>query len=129
MLNNAVLIATDLGLSKKLIGLTIIAAGTSLPELITSVVAALQKKSDIAIGNVIGSNIINVLLITSTSALIYPISYNSMLDLDIYFLMGGTLFLLLAMFTGGRKKLDRWEAAILLISFLIYTSYQVGKEL
>lgn len=129
VVDNAVELAKMLGVSEKIIGLTIVAAGTSLPELVTSVVAALKKNSDIAIGNVIGSNIFNILLILSISAYINPVSYNSKFDFDIYFLLGGTLFLFIAMFTGKRKKLDRWEALLLLIAFIFYTVYLVIADI
>jgi cation:H+ antiporter len=129
VVDNSIGIATDFGISQKIIGLTIIAAGTSLPELITSIVAALKKNSDIAIGNVVGSNIFNILLILSISSLINPIKYNQIFNQDFAILIGGTVFLILAMFTGKRKKLDRWEALILLAFYLIYTVYLVTKEL
>jgi len=129
VVDNSIDIATDLGVSQKIIGLTIIAAGTSLPELITSIVAALKKNSDIAIGNVIGSNIFNILLILSISSLINPIDYNQIFNQDFAILIGGTIFLIIAMFTGKRKKLDRWEALILVCFYLIYTTYLVSKEL
>ncbi len=129
VVDNAIEIATYLGISKKIIGLTIIAAGTSLPELVTSIVAALKKNSDIAIGNVIGSNIFNIFLILSLSSIISPIDFNPNFNMDIYLLLGGTLFLFIAMFLGTRKKLDRWEAALLLLTFIVYTAYLVGKEL
>lgn len=129
VVDNSIDIATDLGISQKIIGLTIIAAGTSLPELITSIVAALKKNSDIAIGNVIGSNIFNILLILSISSLINPIEYNQIFNQDFAILIGGTVFLIIAMFTGKRKKLDRWEALILVSFYLIYTTYLVSKEL
>ncbi|MDZ4147147.1 MAG: calcium/sodium antiporter [Flavobacteriaceae bacterium] len=129
VVDNSIDIATDIGISQKIIGLTIIAAGTSLPELITSIVAALKKNSDIAIGNVIGSNIFNILFILSISSLINPIEYNQIFNQDLLILIGGTVFLIIAMFTGKRKKLDRWEALILLIFYLIYTTYLVSKEL
>ena len=128
VVDNGILIATNLGVSEKIIGLTIIAAGTSLPELVTSIVAATKKNSDIAIGNVIGSNIFNILLILSVSSFINPISYNQNFNLDIAILLGGTLFLFMAMFTGKRKRLDRWKSALLLSFYLIYTSYLVWKE-
>jgi len=128
VVDNGIQIATNLGVSEKIIGLTIIAAGTSLPELITSIVAATKKNSDIAIGNVIGSNIFNILLILSISSFITPISYNHNFNLDIAILLGGTLFLFMAMFTGKRKRLDRWESALLLSFYLIYTIYLVWKE-
>lgn len=129
VVDNSINIATDLGISQKIIGLTIIAAGTSLPELITSIVAAIKKNSDIAIGNVIGSNIFNILLILSISSLINPIEYNPIFNQDFAILIGGTVFLIIAMFTGKRKKLDRWEALILVSFYLIYTTYLVSNEL
>ncbi len=126
---NSVNIANNFGVSEKIIGLTIVAAGTSLPELVTSVVAALKKNSDIAIGNVIGSNVFNVLFILSTSSMISPIEYNPKFNLDLYILIGGTIFLLLAMLTGQRKKLDRWEAGILFGFYVLYTVFLVMKEI
>jgi len=125
IVDSAVQIAQAMGLTEKIIGLTIIAAGTSLPELSTSVVAALKKNNDIAVGNIIGSNIFNIFLILAISALIKPIPYNVNFNLELYLLAGGTFMLFLAMFTGKRKKLDRWEAAVLLTAFVIYTSYLV----
>lgn len=125
VVDNAVALATSLGLSQKIIGLTIIAAGTSLPELVTSVVAAFKKNSDIAIGNIIGSNIFNILLILPIGALINPIAYDSDFNDSIYFLMGGTLFLILSMFTGKKLKLDRWEAFLLLAAFIIFNMYTI----
>jgi len=129
VVNNAVQIATILGLSEKIIGLTIVAVGTSLPELATSAVAAFKKNTNIAVGNIIGSNIFNIFLIIAVSSLINPVKYNPVFNTDIYLFSGGTLFLFLAMFTGGRKKLDRWEAAILLMIYIAYTIWLVSKEI
>lgn len=129
IVDNAVIIASDLGVSEKIIGLTIIAAGTSLPELMTSVVAAMKKNSDIAIGNIIGSNIFNILLILSVSSLVRPINYSTSFNTDIYMLLGGTLFLFAAMFVGKKKTLGGWKAAVLLLVFIGYTTYLVSKEL
>ncbi|HQP53130.1 MAG TPA: calcium/sodium antiporter [Bacteroidales bacterium] len=117
---SAVDIAKALGVSEKIIGLTIVAAGTSLPELATSVVATVKKNCDIAVGNIIGSNIFNIFLILSVSSLVRPIKYDISFNNDLYVLAGGTLFLFIAMFTGKRKTLDRWEAMILLIAYIIY---------
>ena len=119
---NAIYIAQAIGVSEKIIALTIVAAGTSLPELATSVVAALKKNNDIAVGNIIGSNIFNILLILGASSVISPVSYDKVFNNDIYFLTIGTIVLFIAMFTGHRKKLDRWEAAVFL---LLYTGYLV----
>lgn len=129
VVNNATFIAESLGISQKIIGLTVVAAGTSLPELATSVVAALKKNADIAVGNIIGSNIFNIFLILGASSALAPIGFSESFNIDIYILAGGTIFLFLGMFTGGRKKLDRWEAAILLIFYLAYTTYLVLQEL
>jgi cation:H+ antiporter len=128
VVDNAIHIAHTLGVSEKIIGLTIVAAGTSLPELATSAVAAVKKKADIAVGNIIGSNIFNIFLILGVSSIIRPIKYTLSFNTDIAILVAGTLFLLLAMFTGFRKRLDRWQAAILLISYIAYTVYLVTKE-
>ncbi len=127
VVSNAVELATILGVSEKVIGLTIVAAGTSLPELATSVMAALKKNIDIAVGNIIGSNIFNLLLILSVSTLVRPISYTSQFNLDMLVLVLGTLLLFIAMFTGKKRKLDRWEAAIMLLCFVGYTFYTVMK--
>lgn len=129
VITHSVSIATELGLSKKIIGLTIVAAGTSLPELVTSVLAALKKNSDIAIGNVIGSNIFNLLLILGVSGLVHPIDYSPLFNIDMYILLGGTTALLLFMLTGKYKRLDRWEAALLITFYLSYTIYLVAQEL
>ena len=129
VVDNSINIAIELGVSQKIIGLTIVAAGTSLPELVTSIVAATKKNSDIAIGNVIGSNIFNILLILSISSFVNPIAYNPNFNQDLLILIGGTAFLFIAMFTGKRKKLDRWEALILLSFYLIYATYLVSKEI
>lgn len=125
---NAVEIAQILEVSEKIIGLTILATGTSLPELATSVMAAIKKNNDIAVGNIIGSNIFNIFLILSASSLINPIKYNNVFNTDLYILAGGTIFVFIAMFTGKKKKLDRWEASILLIFYLCYIIYLVSKE-
>ncbi len=127
--DNASKLALTLGVSEKIVGLTIVATGTSLPELTTSVVAALKKNNDIAVGNIIGSNIFNIFLILSLSSIIRPIPYDLRFNTDLLMLAGGTLFLFIAMFTGRRKKLDRWEAAILLVTFIAYTAFLIIQEI
>ncbi|NMC39233.1 MAG: calcium/sodium antiporter [Bacteroidales bacterium] len=116
-------LARILGISEPVIGLTIVAAGTSLPELATSVVAAIKKKNDIAVGNIIGSNIFNFFLIIGISAIIRPLDYNVSFNQDLYLLGLGTLLLFVTMFSGKKKKIDRWEAAILFLVYLGYTFY------
>ena len=128
VVDNASGIAQQLGVSEALIGLTIVAAGTSLPELATSVMAAIKKKADIAVGNIIGSNIFNIFLILGISSIIKPINYDPALNTDIFILLGGTVLLFIFMFSGKKKKLDRWEAAVLLLVFIGYTIYLVARE-
>jgi cation:H+ antiporter len=128
IVSNAVDIATSLNISEKLIGLTIVSIGTSLPELATSIVAAIKKNNDIAVGNVIGSNIFNILFVLGISSTIRPISYNNSYNLEFYFLAIGTLLLFIAMFTGKKKKLDRWEAGLLVFFYLAYFVYLLKIE-
>ncbi|MTI21928.1 calcium/sodium antiporter [Fulvivirga sp. RKSG066] len=123
VVDNAVEVANIYEVSEKLIGLTIIAAGTSLPELATSAVAAYKKQADIAIGNVVGSNIFNILLVLGVSTMISPLQYNSELNTDMYMLIAGTVMLLLFMFTVNKKKLDRRESFLYLLSFIGYMIY------
>lgn len=129
VVDNAVAMAHSLGVSEKIIGLTIVAAGTSLPELATSVVAAMKKNADIAIGNIVGSNIFNILLILGVSGLIRPLAFSSAFNTDIYILAAGTIFLFLAMFIGKKHRLDRWQAFAMLSAYLLYTGYLVGLEM
>lgn len=129
VVDNAVSIAQALGVSEKIIGLTIIAAGTSLPELATSVVAAMKKNADIAIGNIVGSNIFNILLVLGVSVLVRPLDFNTAFNTDIYLLSAGTAFLFISMFIGKKYRLDRWQAALLLMIFASYTTYLVMLEL
>ena len=124
---NSVKIADGLGISQSIIGLTIVAAGTSLPELATSAVAAMKRNNDIAVGNIIGSNIFNIFFILGISALVRPIEYAIRFNYDLYFLGLGTLFLFIAMFSGKKRKLDRWEAAILLLLYIGYTILLINK--
>ncbi len=127
VVESAVDIASALGVSQTLIGLTIVAAGTSLPELATSVVAAIKKNNDIAVGNIIGSNIFNIFFILGVSSLIRPIPFSPKFNQDIYLLIFGTVILFLTMFSGKKKKLDRWEAAILLAMYVGYTVYLINR--
>ncbi len=129
VVTNAVNLAQMLGVSEKIIGLTIVAAGTSLPELATSIVAAMKKNNDIAVGNIVGSNIFNIFFILAASSIVKPISYSIAFNLDLYLLAAGTIFLFAAMFISGRKTLDRWEAAVLLSVYIGYTVWLVMKEL
>jgi cation:H+ antiporter len=125
VLDNSVKLAIELGLSEKIIGLTIVAAGTSLPELATSLVAIIKKNNDLAVGNIIGSNIFNILFILPVSSLIRPLQFNPAFNLDISFIAFGTLVLFIAMYTGKRKQIDRWEVFVLLICYALYMIYML----
>lgn len=129
VVTNSVRIAEVLGISQTIIGLTIVAAGTSLPELATSVVAAIKKNNDIAVGNIIGSNIFNVFFILGVSSLIRPLEFNLNFNRDLYLLGLGTILLFIAMFSGKKKKLDRWEAGILLLTYIGYTILLINNEI
>lgn len=128
VVENATDMAVELGVSQQIIGLTIVAAGTSLPELATSVVAAFKKNNDIAVGNIVGSNIFNIFFILGLSAVVQPIGYNPLFNYDLYLLFFGTILLFLFMLVGGKKRLDRWEAGILLLIYVAYTTYLVIRE-
>ena len=129
VVDNALKIAHHYGLSEKLIGLTILAAGTSLPELATSCVAAYRKNTDIAIGNVVGSNIFNIFFILGITGVIHPIQYNTAMNFDIYVLLASTVLLVIFMFTLGSRKLDRWEAFLMLMAYGAYTIYLIGTDI
>ena len=129
VVTNAVFVAKAMGVSEKVIGLTIIAAGTSLPELATSLVAAYRKNADIAVGNIVGSNIFNILLIGGMVAVVKPVSYNPVFNIDFIILAAGTVLLFITMFTSQKHKLDRWEAALLLTLYAGYTTWLIMKEL
>jgi len=125
VVDHAVLIAQHYGWSEKLIGLTILAIGTSLPELATSAVAAYHKHDDIAIGNVVGSNIFNLLFILGITGLVRPIPYNTDLNRDIYVLIFSTIALVIFLFILPVHKLDRWKSFLMLVAYIFYTIYLV----
>ena len=90
-------------------------------------VAAVKKNNDIAVGNILGSNIFNIFLILGISSIVNPLKYDRSFNGDIYFLAIGTAALFIAMFTGKRMKLDRWEAVLLFISYIFYTVFFVVR--
>lgn len=113
-------IARMIGITEKVIALTIVSAGTSLPELAASVVAIKKKNHDIAIGNVVGSNIFNTFLILGLSAVIYPVSLTEGLQIDLFVNILASLLLLVFVFTGRGRKLDRWEGAIFIFIYAAF---------
>ncbi len=111
-------IAVKLGMSQRLIGLTIVALGTSLPELVTSVTAAKKGKPDIAIGNIVGSNIFNILFVVGISALIHPVTFAE--DFRFDSIVSGAAALLLILFCVKDNKLKRWQGILLLAGYGLY---------
>ncbi len=128
VVDNALFIALQIGVSEKLIALTIVAAGTSLPELATSAVAAYKRRPDIAVGNIVGSNIFNILFILGVSSTIRSVDYNLALNVDLLVLFVATLFLFFTMFTGGRRRLDRWEAFLFVAGYACYLAYLLNRK-
>lgn len=121
LIDNAVSIAKVLGVSEAIIGLTIVSAGTSLPELATSVVAALKKNTDIALGNIIGSNLFNILAIAGTTSVVRPIVAPNVNHIDFLVMLGLSLLLLpLAM---SKQRISRVEGWILIIIYVIYLAW------
>lgn len=118
--NNAVKVAQYFNLSEKIISLTILAIGTSLPELVTSVTAAIKGNSDIAIGNIIGSNIFNMLLIIGVSSFIKPISFNASYNMDLSILVISTLILALFPIIPPKNKMSRMNGLVYIILYAAY---------
>ena len=118
--NNAVKVAEWFGLSEKIISVTILAIGTSLPELVTTVSAAIKKESDIAIGNILGSNIFNMLLIIGVSALIKPITYNLSYNVDMYIAMIAAFVLFLFAYIPPKNQMSRMNGIVYLLIYIIY---------
>jgi cation:H+ antiporter len=121
LVEHSVILAKALGVSEAVIGLTIVAAGTSMPELATSVVAAFRKQPDIAIGNIIGSNIFNILAILGTSSLIAPLHAPGIASRDYLAMIAATVLLIPLLYTG--RLLHRLEGALLLSLYGVYLLY------
>jgi cation:H+ antiporter len=125
LVTGAIDIAKAAGMSEALVGLTIVAVGTSLPELATSVVAALRKHADIAIGNAVGSNIFNIFFVLGTTSTIAPLPISGALNFDITVSIVATGLLLLFMFVGGKRRLVRWEGGVFVGMYIAYVTYLV----
>ena len=121
--DSATELARMLGVSDKFIAVTILAGGTSLPELATSLVAALKGRDQLALGNILGSNVFNILLILGSSALITPLSFASVTHVDALVLVLSVALLLLWAYSGRREQIDRWEGALMLLLFGAYYYY------
>lgn len=120
VVEGAVRLASAAGLSESFVAATLVAVGTSLPELATSVVAAWKKKPDIAVGNVVGSNIFNIFFVLGVSGLIRPLAVQPELFPSIWIGVLAAAILFVCMFTGKRHKIDRWEGAAMLILYILF---------
>ncbi len=121
----AVDLAKGLGVSDTIIGLTVVAVGTSMPELVASVIAALRKHSDVAYGNIIGSNIFNVLFVLGATSLVKPIDIPPQIaQLDIWVMLGATA--LLIFFARSGFRLQRWEGVAFVGAFVAYTAFLIS---
>lgn len=127
LVDNAIILARLAGLSEALIGLTIVAIGTSLPELATSVVAAYHKHVDIAIGNIVGSNIFNVFWILGLTGTMLQMPFNPNVNIDILVGIGATVLLFIFMFIGTKRKLNRWQGVMFLLLYIAYTFYLINR--
>ena len=126
VVNSAKFIALSLGMSETLIGLTIISIGTSLPELITSLTAVKKGENNIAIGNIVGSCLFNILFILGLSGLIHPITVGSSMLIDLIVMLIATFALYI--FSAGDRELDRKEGIIFIVMFLIYMAFIIIRN-
>ncbi len=124
---NAVIIAKTLGMSEYLISATIIAFGTSLPELITSVKAAGKKQVDMAVGNIIGSNIFNILWILGVTSIISPVPIPDFINSDIMILLVSSIILFSALYVGKRHQIEKWQGWLFVTFYLIYISFLIYR--
>lgn len=127
VVNGATFIATQLGLSEFLISATIIAIGTSLPELVVSVMAAIKKNINLAVGNIVGSNIFNILWVLGIIPLIRPLIIPSFIWIDIAIMFAVTLLLFAFMFIGPRDQLTRKDGISFIILYIIYILYLISR--
>lgn len=123
--NSATFIAQSLGISDKFIAITILAGGTSMPELATCVAAAIKKKGQLALGNIIGSNVFNILLILGGSALIHPLSFADISFVDLGVLLISSLVLLSSCFVGKRNQLDRLDGSLFVLLWMAYMAWLI----
>lgn len=123
--NGASNIARNLGVSESVIGLTLVAGGTSLPELATSIVAAVKKKPEMAIGNVIGSNLFNIFFVLGCSASIHPLNIQGINNVDFGVLIGSCLLLYFFGLFFKKRTVTRWEGIVMVLCYIAYTVYLI----
>lgn len=121
LVENAAQIAEKMGMSKRVVSITMVAVGTSIPEVATSVIAALKKETDISVGNIIGSNIMNILSVLGFTSLVSPISVSAEIaGFDIPCMLGISLLFLLLMLPASRSRISRWEGSFMIVIYLVY---------
>jgi len=125
IVDGAVHIASTLGMDEALVGLTLVAVGTSLPELATSAMAAYKGNVEMAVGNVVGSNIFNIFFVLAISSIIKPLAFDAASNMDIGMVVLASFILFAAMFSGKRQSLDRWEGVLLLGTFAAYMTFRI----
>jgi cation:H+ antiporter len=125
---NAQILAKNWGMSESTIGLTVVATATSLPELITSIVAALKKNSGIAIGNVLGSNILNIFMVLGVSSIIIPLPFEPMMNKQLMILFAANILMLMFVFTGKGRKISRWEGALLSLGYVGFMWFSLAMQ-
>jgi len=129
VVDGAVTLAYSFGLSEAIVGLTIVAIGTSLPELVTSAVATYKGSVDIAVGNVVGSNIFNLFWVLGLSSVIQPLPFADILLRDVGMTIFATGLLFAVMFIGKRHHLERWQGAGFIILYILYLAVLVVGEM
>lgn len=127
IVGGAVAMANYFGMSDALIGLTIVAVGTSLPELATSAVAAYKKNPDIAVGNIVGSNIFNIFWILGVSGVIAPLPFKPEMNFDLLVLVGASVLLFVWMFLGKKHTLEKWQGAVFVLLYIAYIAVIVSR--
>lgn len=128
IVDGAIIAAEALHVSQSLIGLTVVAIGTSLPELATSAVAAYKKHADIAIGNVVGSNIFNVFWILGFSAVLRPLPFQPASNIDVAVAVIASLILFVSMYIGKRHILERWQGACMIMMYVAYIGFLIASQ-
>ena len=125
IVKSATSIAQSLGVSDAIIGLTVVALGTSLPELATSCMAAMKKNCDIALGNVVGSNIFNIFFILGTSACVMPLPGYKGLEIDAIMAALGSALVMMFVYLNKKREIKRWHGAILILGYAAYLTYRI----
>ncbi len=121
LVDNAAQIAEEVGISKRVVSITMVAVGTSIPEVATSVIAAFKKETDISVGNIVGSNIMNILSVLGFTSVINPIRVDTEIArFDIPWMLAVSLVLLLLMLPASRSRITRWEGILMIVIYLLY---------